>query len=57
MQVKKRRNIINVLKNQIGCGYCINEVGCPKRDPKINKAKQGCKEYEHHLFKTIKSKK
>lgn len=40
---------------QIGCGYCINEFRCTKRDPKINKAKQGCKNFKH--FNTIKTKK
>jgi hypothetical protein len=34
-------------ENQIGCGYCIHEKTCPIRDPKINKAKQGCKDYKH----------
>ena len=34
-------------KKQIGCGYCKNEKICKKRDPKINKAKQGCKDWEH----------
>ena len=32
---------------QIGCGYCKKENNCEMRDPKINKAKQGCKEWEH----------
>lgn len=32
---------------QIGCGYCIHEKTCKIRDPKINKAKQGCKEWKH----------
>ena len=31
---------------QIGCGYCKKENNCQMRDPKINKAKQGCKEWE-----------
>ena len=31
-------------ENQIGCGYCKKEKSCKIRDPKINKAKQGCKE-------------
>jgi hypothetical protein len=30
----------------IGCGYCIHELTCSKHDPKINKAKLGCKEYK-----------
>jgi len=32
---------------QIGCGYCAKEKDCKIRDPKTNKAKQGCKEWEH----------
>jgi hypothetical protein len=32
---------------QIGCGYCKNEKNCKIRDPKINKAKKGCKDWEH----------
>lgn len=36
------------IKNQIGCGYCENEKTCEKHDPKINKAKLGCKEFNHH---------
>jgi len=39
------------IKNQIGCGYCKLEKTCPKHDPKVNKAKQGCKQYKHHLSK------
>lgn len=34
-------------ENQIGCGYCDKEHTCKTRDPKINKAKLGCKEYKH----------
>lgn len=37
--------------DQIGCGYCSKELTCKIRDPKINKAKLGCKEYEHHSEK------
>jgi hypothetical protein len=33
---------------QIGCGYCAHEKKCPMRNPKINKAKMGCKEFIHH---------
>lgn len=33
--------------NQIGCGYCGNEKNCIERDPKTNKAKQGCKDWQH----------
>ena len=33
--------------NQIGCGYCTKEKECKIRDPKINKAKQGCKEWQY----------
>lgn len=35
---------------QIGCGYCYWENVCQDREPKINKAKQGCKGFEHHLM-------
>ena len=35
-------------ENQIGCGYCKLEKKCLKHDPKINKAKQGCKEFKHY---------
>lgn len=34
-------------ENQIGCGYCIREFRCTKRDPKVNKAKLGCKGFKH----------
>ena len=34
-------------KNQIGCGYCAKEKDCKIIDPKINKAKQGCKDWAH----------
>lgn len=34
-------------ENQIGCGYCKKEKSCKIRDQKINKAKQGCKEWQH----------
>ncbi len=36
--------------HQIGCGYCKKEKTCKMRDPKINKAKQGCKDWEHWEF-------
>jgi len=42
-----------IFEVQMGCGYCIHEKNCPKRDPKINKAKLGCLEYEHHLKSKI----
>lgn len=35
-------------KEQIGCGYCKEELTCKERDPKINKAKLGCKKFKHH---------
>ncbi|MFH6944657.1 hypothetical protein [Flavobacterium sp. FlaQc-50] len=35
------------IENQIGCGYCDKEKKCPKRDPTINKAKQGCEDWKH----------
>ncbi len=41
------------IKLQIGCGYCVNEKKCPIRDPKINKAKLGCKEFIHHENKYL----
>lgn len=34
-------------EKQIGCGYCYKEETCTIRDPKINKAKLGCKEFKH----------
>ncbi len=34
-------------ENQVGCGYCTNEKDCNIREPKINKAKQGCKDWKH----------
>lgn len=34
--------------NQIGCGYCAKEKTCEIRDPKINRAKLGCKEFKHY---------
>lgn len=40
----KNKNI----KNQIGCGYCKYEKTCKDYDPKINKAKLGCKQFKHH---------
>lgn len=41
------------IKNfQTGCGYCEKETTCEKRDPKVNKAKQGCKDYKH--FEEVK---
>ena len=35
------------IEKQIGCGYCLFETTCKKRDPKINKAKLGCKDFNH----------
>ncbi len=35
-------------QNQIGCGYCVKEEECKIRDPKINKAKKGCKQWKHY---------
>ena len=34
-------------ENQIGCGYCKEEKICKIRNPKINKAKLGCKHFKH----------
>lgn len=30
----------------IGCGYCAKEKTCSIHDPKVNKAKLGCTDYE-----------
>ena len=38
-------------ENQIGCGYCKKEKICKIRDPKINKAKLGCKDFKHYTQK------
>jgi hypothetical protein len=35
-------------ENQIGCGYCKRESLCTKHNPKVNKAKLGCKEFKHY---------
>jgi hypothetical protein len=32
----------------MGCGYCALEKECNIRDPKVNKAKEGCKQYVHY---------
>ena len=40
-------------EKQLGCGYCVNEKNCTERDPKINKAKLGCKKYLHYLNKKV----
>ena len=37
------------IENQIGCGYCEHEVTCKDHDPKVNKAKLGCKKWNHYL--------
>lgn len=39
--------------NQIGCGYCKKEKECTIRDPKINKAKEGCEQFKHHEDETV----
>ena len=39
----------NDINNQIGCGYCKEEKICKIRDPKVNKAKLGCKDFKHYL--------
>lgn len=36
------------IDNQIGCGYCEFEKECKDRDPKVNKAKLGCKKFKHY---------
>lgn len=36
------------VKDQIGCGYCVNELVCKDWNPKINKAKLGCKKFKHY---------
>ena len=33
--------------NQIGCGYCALEKTCKDRNPLINKARAGCKRFNH----------
>lgn len=38
---------LSKIENQIGCGYCVHEKTCIIRDPKINKAKLGCKDWSH----------
>lgn len=43
------------ITDQIDCGYCKRETTCEIRDPKINKAKLGCKEFEHHLHHLIQN--
>lgn len=40
-------------ENQIGCGYCIYETTCKDRVPSINKAKLGCKRFNH--FSNLKN--
>ena len=37
----------------IGCGYCALEKECTIHDPKINKAKLGCKDYTHYEDKKV----
>ena len=37
-------------ENQIGCGYCVKEKDCTMREQKVNKAKQGCKEWQHWQY-------
>ena len=39
------------IEDQVGCGYCHKEKDCKIRDPKVNKAKQGCKDWKHYLKK------
>ena len=43
----KKNKVNENKKHQIGCGYCYKEHYCKIRDPKINKAKQGCKDWKH----------
>lgn len=33
--------------NQVHCKFCLYEAQCPKRDPELNKAKAGCKDYKY----------
>ena len=44
---------MNIIKKQIGCGYCISKKNCEEREPKINKAKKGCKKYIHYLTQKL----
>jgi len=39
--------------DQIGCGYCDKENECSIRDPKVNKAKEGCKQFKHYQDETV----
>jgi len=45
--MKKKKKYESRNNNQIGCGYCKKEKTCKIRDPKINKAKLGCKDFDH----------
>lgn len=40
----------SMITQQIGCGYCVHEKTCKIRDPKINKAKTGCKNWKHFMY-------
>ncbi len=42
-----------IIKNQIGCGYCHKEETCLERDAKVNKAKLGCKFFSHWAEQSI----
>lgn len=44
--VKKGR--VGLIDEQIGCGYCKHEESCKDRNPKVNKARQGCKRFKHY---------
>ena len=44
------------MDNQIGCGYCKHELTCKIRDPRVNKAKQGCPDWQHFNKKQNQSK-
>lgn len=43
-----------LIKSQVGCGYCVHETTCTKRDPKVNKAKLGCEDYKHFKLNETK---
>lgn len=46
-EATKKEKDYSKKENQIGCGYCKLEPICKLRDPKINTAKLGCKNFKH----------
>ena len=51
-QNPENKNDYSKIENQIGCGWCSHEKTCTDRDPKINKAKQGCLRFNHYTNQT-----